>query len=94
MIFIPLISELNKIQLLLRQSMKNKPFCLADGLDWTPHRRTPGPPVKHIHTKLSLTRKNRNQIPTEREYIEDITQIFSDDNLEENGPARILLQGW
>ena len=92
--FVSLISGLTDIQVLLRQSVKNKPFCLADGFDWTPLPRIPRPPVKHIHTKLNWTRKNRNQLCTKRECIDDITQIFNDEDLDENGPVRILLQGW
>ena len=84
-------SGLNEIQELTKQSLRNKPFCLAVGKEWEEKQRKMDP--RDIHTKLSWTRKHRKASGFKQTELNDITQILSEEQLSEDGPVRILVQG-
>ena len=78
---------LNEIQKLTKQS----PFCLAVGKEWEEKQREMD--LRGIHTKLSWTRKHRKASGFEQIKLNDITQILSEEQLGEDGPVGILIQG-
>ena len=82
---------LNEIQELTKQSLRNKPFCLAVGKEWEEKQRKMD--LRDIHTKLSWTRKHRKASGFEQRELNDITQILSQEQLGEDGPVRILVEG-
>ena len=82
---------LNEIQELTKQSLRNKPFCLATGKEWEEKQRMMD--LRDIHTKLSWTRKQRKTSGFEQTELNDITQILSEEQLGEDGPVRILIEG-
>ena len=49
--------------------------------------------LRDIHTKLSWTRKHRKASGFKQTELNDITQILSEQQLGEDGPVRILVQG-
>ena len=49
--------------------------------------------LRDIHTKLSWTRKHRKTSGFKQRDLEDITQILNEEQLGEDGPVRILVQG-
>ena len=85
------VTGLKDIQLVTRQSLRTKPFCLALGKDWTLRPSTLD--IRKIYTNLSWTRKHRKAYTVEEEDMKNITQILSEEQLGENGPVRILVQG-
>ena len=74
-----------------KQSLRTKPFCLAVGKDWT--LRPNQTDLREIFTDLSWTRKHRKAHKVEQEDLKNMTQILSEEQLGENGPVRILVQG-
>ena len=84
-------SGLNEIRELTKQSLRNKPFCLAVGKQWEEKQRKMD--LRGIHTKLSWTRKHRKACGLKQTKLDDITQILSKEQLGEDGPIRILVQG-
>ena len=76
---------------LTKESLKNKPFCLVLGKDWT--LRPSKTDLRQIYTDLSWTRKHRKAYTVEQEDLKNITQILSEEQLGEDGPVRILVQG-
>ena len=85
------ISGLNEIRELTKQSLRNKPFCLAVGKEWEEKQRKVD--LRDIHTKLSWTRKHRKASGFKQSELNDITHILSEEQLGEDGPVRILVQG-
>ena len=85
------ISGLNEIQELTKQSLRNKPFCLAIGKEWEENPRKTD--LRKIHTDLSWSRKHRKAHGYVTENIHSITDVLSEDDLGEGGPVRILMQG-
>ena len=85
------ISGLNEIQELTKQSLRNKPFCLAVGKEWEEKQRKTD--LRDIHTKLSWNRKHRKARGFKQTELDDITQILNEEQLGEDGPVRILVQG-
>ena len=85
------IAGLQNLQLLTKQSLRTKPFCLAIGKDWTlkPNKID----LREIFTDLSWTRKHRKAHTVEQEDLKNITQILSEEQLGKDGPVRILVQG-
>ena len=71
--------------------MKTKPFCLAVSKDWTLQPRKLD--LNEIYTKLVWKKKHRKAYTVEKEDLEDITKILSEEKLEDEGPVRILVQG-
>ena len=71
--------------------MKTKPFCLAVSKDWTLQPRKLD--LNAIYTKLVWKKKHRKAYTVEKEDLEDITKILSEEKLEDEGPVRILVQG-
>ena len=49
--------------------------------------------LRGIHTKLSWTRKHRKASGFKHAKLDDITQILSEQQLGEDGPVRILVEG-
>ena len=86
-----IVSGFKLLQRWTRESLKNKPFCLALGKDWTLSRDLVD--LREIHTDLSWTRKHRKAYTVEQEDLKNITQILSEEQLGEEGPVRILIQG-
>ena len=84
-------SGLNEIQELTKQSLRNKPFCLAVGKEWEEKQRKMD--LRDIHTNLSWSRKHRKASGFKQTELNDITQILSEEQLGEDGPVRILVQG-
>ena len=82
---------LNEIQELTKQSLRNKPFCLAVGKEWEEKQRKMN--LRDIHTKLSWNRKHRKARGFKQTELDDITQILNEEQLGEDGPVRILVQG-
>ena len=82
---------LNEIQELTNQSLRSKPFCLAVGKEWEQKQRKMD--LRDIHTKLSWTRKQRKASGFKETELDDITQILNPEQLGEDGPVRILVQG-
>ena len=80
-----------QLRSLTKQSLKTKPFCLALDKDWTKTRSNVD--LREIFTDLSWTRKHRKTYTVEREDLKNITQILSEEQLGEDGPVRILVQG-
>ena len=85
------ISGLNEIKELTKQSLRNKPFCLATGKEWEEKQRKTD--LRDIHTKLSWKRKHRKASGFKQTELEDITQILNEEQLGEDEPVRILVQG-
>ena len=79
------------IQLWTKQSMRTKPFCLAVGKDWTlkPNKTD----LREVHTDLSWTHKHRKADGVKAKKLENITQLLDAEQLGEDGPVRILIQG-
>ena len=71
--------------------MKIKPFCLAVGKDWT--LKPSKTDLREIHTDLSWTRKHRKAHEIIEKKLENISQLLDEEQLEEHGPVRILVQG-
>ena len=86
------LSGVRLIQEWTKGSMRQKPFCLVDNIDWI-LSTAPEPPLKKVFTKLKWTRKHRNAYTVEKEDLEDITQVINENELQETGPVRILVQG-
>ena len=84
-------TEIEKIQYWTKQSLRTKPFSLAVGKDWT--LRPSKTDLREIYTDLSWTRKHRKAYTVEREDLKNITQILSEEQLGEDRPVRILVQG-
>ena len=83
---------LQEIQLLTKQSMRTKPFCLASGKQWT--LSPTATDLREIYTDLSWTRIRRQFLGgATQNRLKNITQILSDDRLGEDGPVRILVKG-
>ena len=82
---------LKEIQELTKQSLRSKPFCLAIGKEWEEKQRKMD--LRGIHTKLSWTRKHRKASGFKQAKLDDITQILSEQQLGEDGPVRILVEG-
>ena len=74
-----------------KQSLGNKPFCMALGKEWTLSTSTVD--LREIFTDLSWIRKHRKAYTVEQEDLKNITQILSEEQLGEDGPVRILVQG-
>ena len=71
-----------------KESLLEKPFCTAKGKIWT---ETPSDiPLDEIYTKLRVVKKVRNIDTVEATALEDLTQLFNQEN---NGPVRILATG-
>ena len=82
---------IEKIQYWTKQSLRTKPFSLAVGKDWT--LRPSKTDLREIYTDLSWTRKHRKAYTVEQEDLKNITQILNEEQLGEDGPVRILVQG-
>ena len=82
---------MNEIQELTKQSLRTKPFCLTIGKEW--EEKQGKMDLRRIHTKLSWTRKQRKASGFKQTKLNDITQILSEEQLGENRPVRILVQG-
>ena len=82
---------LTEIQELTKQSLRSKPFCLAVGKEWEEKQRKMD--LRGIHTKLSWTRKHRKASGFKQTKLDHITQILSEQQLGEDGPVRILVEG-
>ena len=85
------VSGFKQLQGWTQSSLKNKPFCLALGKDWTFSRDLVD--LREIHTDLNWTRKHRKAHGIEQKKIKDITQLLNEEQLGEEGPVRILVQG-
>ena len=85
------MAGLENIQLLTKQSLRTKPFCLVIGKDWT--LRPNKTDLREIYTDLSWKRKHRKAYTVEQEDMKNITQILSEEQLGEDGHVRILVQG-
>ena len=72
--------------------MKNKPFSLAIGKDWT-LKPSKTDDFRRIYTKLGWKRKHRKASMVEKEDLEDITRILNEEQFGDGGPVRILVQG-
>ena len=79
------------LQMWTQQSLRSKPFCLAHGKDWT--LRPSKTNLKEIYTDLKWTRKHRKAYTVEEEDLRNIVQILNEEELYDNGPVRILIQG-
>ena len=64
---------------------------MAVGKDWT--LRPSKTDLRQIYTDLSWTRKHRKAYTVEQEDLKNITQILNEEQLGEDGPVRILVQG-
>ena len=73
--------------------MKSAPFSLSDGIDWVLPQPKRKPPVKANYVNLCCMCKKTTPYGVSSKQLETITQIFSEGDLEENGPVRILVQG-
>ena len=89
--FILIFVGLTELKKLTKESLKNKPFSLAFGKEWT--LRPSKVELREIFTDLSWTRKHRKSYTVEQEDLKNITQILSEEQLGEDGPVRILVQG-
>ena len=86
------LSGLQEIERLTKQSMSNKPFCLASGKQWTLSPTAVN--LREIYTDLSWTRIHRKICgDATRDRLKNITQILSDDRLDDDGPVRVLVKG-
>ena len=65
--------------------------CLAVGKEWEEKQRKVD--LRDIHTKLSWSRKQRKASSFKQTELNDITQILSEEQLGEDGPVRILIEG-
>ena len=81
---------LTEIQELTKQSLRNKPFCLAVGKEWEEKQRKMD--LRDIHTKLSWTRKQRKASGFKETKLNNFTQILSKEQLNDDGPVRILIE--
>ena len=85
------ILGLAEIQTWTKESLKEKPFCTAKGKIWT---ETPSSiPLDKIYTKLRWVTKSRETYGVQTEELSDITQLLSEQQLEDSGSFRILVQG-
>ena len=78
---------------LTQQSFLTPPFDQSVGKDWTD---TPGhTKLMKIFTELDLTQKNREQDvhDVDKKRLDNILQLFSDENLGKSTPVRILVTG-
>ena len=85
------VTGLKDIQMATRESLRKKPFCMALTKDWK--LRTSTVDLRETFTNLSWTRKHRKVYTVEREDLKNITQILSEEQLGDDGPVRILVQG-
>ena len=86
-----IISGLKYIQLLNKQSLRNKPFCLAIGKDWT--LRPSKTDLREIYTDLSWTHIHRKPYGSKKEKLKSLIELISAKQLREDGPVRILVKG-
>ena len=82
---------LREIQGWVKQSLREKPFCMAKGKIWT--ERYSSISLKDIYTNLRVVKKERKTSGTETTELPDLTQMLLKPWEQEDGPIRILATG-
>ena len=82
---------LEEIQMLTKQSLREKPFSTAKGKIWT---ETPSSiPLEDIYTKLRWVKKHRRTFGLVFEELTDVTKLLNEHQLGYCGPVRVLAVG-
>ena len=84
-------SGLSEIQAWTKESLKEKPFSTAKGKIWTETQSSI--PLDKIYTKLRWVTLSRETYGVQTEELSDITELLSEQQLEDSGSFRILVQG-